>query len=166
MAVVGRSFGRATGSVTRRLDRLGDRTFALLISIPALLMVAIFVLPPILAVFGLSLFRIELARRTTTRPFVGLFNFVTRLPLDDIVLEAIPRTLGFAAAVTIVTIPLALLTALILNRTVPRLRAVPDGRDARPGPSRPWSAGVIWRFIFDTHSGHHQRHPHRTGAHP
>jgi len=151
MAVVGRSLGRASGSVTRRLDRLGDRSFALLISIPALLMVAIFVLPPTLAAFGLSLFRIELQKDDNT-PFVGLFNFITRLPLDDIALDAIPRTLGFAAAVTIVTIPMALLTALILNRTFRGsglfLMAV----------LTPWAVasvvtGVIWRFIFDTHQG-------------
>lgn len=151
MTVVGRTMGRATGSVTRRLDRLGDRSFALLISVPALLMVAIFVLPPVLAAFGLSLFRIELQKDDNT-PFVGLFNFVTRLPLDDIALQAIPRTLGFAAAVTVVTIPLALVTALILNRAFRGsglfLMAV----------LTPWAVasvvtGMIWRFIFDTHQG-------------
>jgi len=148
---VGQSVGRASGVVTRRLDRLGDRSFALLISVPALLMVAVFVLPPVLAAFGLSLFRIELQKDDNT-PFVGLFNFVTRLPIDDIALQAIPRTLGFAAAVTIVTIPLALLTALILNRAFRGsglfLMAV----------LTPWAVasvvtGVIWRFIFDTHQG-------------
>ncbi len=151
MAVVGSTLGRATGSVTRRLDRLGDRTFALLISVPALLLVAIFVLPPILAVFGLSLFRIELGKDDNT-PFVGLFNYLTRLPIDDVVLQTIPRTLGFAAAVTAITLPLAFLTALILNRTFRGsglfLMAV----------MTPWAVasvvtGVIWRFIFDTHSG-------------
>ncbi len=74
------------------------------------------------------------------------------LPIDDVVLASIPRTLGFAAAVTIVTIPLALLTALILNRPFRGsgifLMAV----------MMPWAvasvvAGVFWRFIFDTHFG-------------
>ncbi len=151
MAVVGSTLGRATGSVTRRLDRLGDRTFSLLISVPALLLVGIFVLPPILAVFGLSLFRIELGKDDNT-PFVGLFNYLTRLPIDSVVLDTIPRTLGFAAAVTAITLPLAFLTALILNRTFRGsglfLMAV----------MIPWAVasvvtGVIWRFIFDTHSG-------------
>lgn len=77
-------------------------------------------LPPILAVFGLSFFRIELAKDTLT-PFVGLRNFVEACSIDDVVLQSIPRTLGFAAIMTAVTIPLALLTALILNRPVPQL---------------------------------------------
>lgn len=151
MAVIGTPRRSVSGSLTRRLDRLSERRFALLVSIPALLLVAIFVLPPILAVFGLSFFRIELAKDTLT-PFVGLRNFLERLPIDDVVLQSIPRTLGFAAIVTAVTIPLALLTALILNRPFRGsgmfLMAV----------MLPWAvasvvAGVFWRFIFDTHFG-------------
>ncbi len=151
MAVGQQGSGHRSGVLTRRLDRLGDKSFALLISVPALLLVAVFVLPPVMAVFGLSFFRIELAKDDHT-PFVGLFNYVTRLPIDDVVLATIPRTLGFAAAVTLLTIPLALLTALILNRAFRGsglfLMAV----------MMPWAvasvvAGVFWRFIFDTHFG-------------
>ncbi|HVA85626.1 MAG TPA: hypothetical protein VNF73_04810 [Candidatus Saccharimonadales bacterium] len=105
------AFGRAS----RRLDRLSERTFALVVSIPSLLLVALVVLPPTIAVFALSLFRIELAKDNRT-PFVGLANFFTRLPADDVVIAAIPRTLLFAAGITLVTVPLALVTALALNR--------------------------------------------------
>ena len=56
---------RVTGGViaraAARVDRLSDRWFAWLCLFPALLLVAVLVLPPILAVFGLSFFRIELA---------------------------------------------------------------------------------------------------------
>lgn len=151
MAVAPTARRSVSGSLTRRLDRLSERRFAILVSVPALLLVAIFVLPPVLAVFGLSFFRIELAKDDLT-PFVGLRNYLERLPIDDVVLASIPRTLGFAAAVTIVTIPLALLTALILNRPFRGsgvfLMAV----------MLPWAvasvvAGVFWRFIFDTHFG-------------
>ena len=58
MAVVGTPRRSISGTLTRRLDRLSERKFAILVSVPALLLVAIFVLPPILAVFGLSFFRI------------------------------------------------------------------------------------------------------------
>ncbi len=151
MSMVGSVVGRAGGSITRRLDRLSDRRFALLVSIPALLLVAAFVLPPILAVFGLSFFRVELAKDDLT-PFVGLRNYLERLPIDEVVLATIPRTLLFAAAVTIVTIPLALVTALVLNR---RFRG--SGLFLM-AVLTPWAvasvvAGVFWRFIFDTHFG-------------
>lgn len=149
--MVGTALGRAGGTITSRLDRLSDRRFALLVSVPALLLVAAFVLPPILAVFGLSFFRVELGKDDLT-PFVGLRNYVERLPIDEVVLQTIPRTLLFAAAVTIVTIPLALVTALVLNR---RFRG--SGLFLM-AVLTPWAvasvvAGVFWRFIFDTHFG-------------
>src|SRR5262245_10940440 len=115
MAESAKGWARPSVGISRRLDRLSDRSFALIVSIPSLLLVALVVLPPILAVFGLSMFRIELIKDDRT-PFVGLNNFTIRLPADDVVLAAIPRTLIFAAAVTAVTLPLALITALVLNK--------------------------------------------------
>lgn len=151
MAVGGAALSRGAGRVSRRLDRLSDRGFALLVSVPGLILVALVVLPPTLSVFGLSLFRIELAKDDLT-PFVGLRNYLERLPADREVLDAIPRTIFFAAITTAVTLPLALITALVLNRGF---------RGAGVffmGLLMPWAisavvAGIFWRFIFDTHFG-------------
>jgi ABC-type sugar transport system permease subunit len=151
MAVGGAAVSRGAGRVSRRLDRLSDRGFALLVSVPGLILVALVVLPPTLSVFGLSLFRIELAKDDLT-PFVGLRNYLDRLPADREVLEAIPRTIFFAAITTAVTLPLALVTALVLNRGF---------RGAGlffMALLMPWAisaivAGIFWRYIFDTHFG-------------
>src|SRR5688500_312520 len=115
MAVGGAALSRGAGVVSRRLDRLGERGFALLVSVPSLLLLALIVLPPTLAVFGLSTFRIELGKDDIIRN-VGLSNYLVRLPADRDVLDAIPRTLLFAALSTAATLPLALMTALALNR--------------------------------------------------
>ncbi len=151
MALGTASISRGAGRVSRRLDRLSERSFALLVSIPSLLLIALVVLPPTLAVFGLSLFRIELAKDDAV-PFVGLNNYIVRLPADKEVLEAIPRTLFFAALSTAVTLPLALVTALVLNRA---FRGVSIFFMA---VLMPWAiasvvAGIFWRFIFDTQFG-------------
>ncbi len=151
MALTGAAISRGAGRVSRRLDRLTERRFALLVSVPGLLLVGLIVLPPTLAVFGLSLFRIELAKDDLT-PFVGLRNYLERLPIDDEVLAAIPRTLFFAALSTAVTLPLALITALVLNRG---FRGVSIFFMAL---LLPWAvasivAGIFWRFIFDTNHG-------------
>ena len=151
MAVAGASLSRGAGRVSRRLDRLSEHRFALLVSIPGLILVALIVLPPTLAVFGMSLFRIELGKDDLT-PFVGLNNYVTRLPLDDEVVAAIPRTLLFAALSTAITLPLALVTALVLNRG---FRGVSIFFMAL---LLPWAvasivAGIFWRAIFDTNHG-------------
>ena len=151
MAVAGAALSRGAGRVSRRLDRLTERRFALLVSVPGLVLVGLIVLPPTLAVFGLSLFRIELAKDDLT-PFVGLRNYLVRLPGDSEVLAAIPRTLFFAAMSTAITLPLALVTALALNRG---FRGVSIFFMAL---LMPWAvasvvAGIFWRFIFDTNHG-------------
>lgn len=151
MAIATAAISRGAGRVSRRLDRLSERRFALLVSIPGLILVALIVLPPTLAVFGLSLFRIELAKDDLV-PFVGLRNYLTRLPADGEVLAAIPRTLFFAAMSTAITLPLALVTALVLNRG---FRGVSVFFMAL---LMPWAvasvvAGIFWRFIFDTNFG-------------
>ena len=151
MAIAGAALSRGAGRISRRFDRLSERRFALLVSVPGLILVGLIVLPPTLAVFGLSLFRIELAKDDLT-PFVGLRNYLVRLPEDAEVLAAIPRTLFFAAMSTAVTLPLALVTALVLNRG---FRGVSIFFMAL---LMPWAvasivAGIFWRFIFDTHFG-------------
>jgi multiple sugar transport system permease protein len=151
MAAATVSLSRGAGRLSRRLDRLSERKFALLVSIPGLLLLAAIVLPPTLAVFGLSTFRIELGKDDVIRN-IGLNNYLVRLPADREVLEAIPRTLIFAALSTAVTLPLALVTALVINRG---FRG--DGIFFM-AVLLPWAiasvvAGVFWRFIFDTHFG-------------
>ena len=151
MAVAGASLSRGAGRVSRRLDRLSERRFALLVSIPGLILVALIVLPPTLAVFGMSLFRIELGKDDLV-PFIGLRNYLVRLPADSEVLAAIPRTLFFAALSTAITLPLALVTALVLNRG---FRGVSIFFMAL---LLPWAvasivAGIFWRAIFDTNHG-------------
>ena len=145
------TLSRGAGRISRRLDHLSERKFALLVSIPGLFLLAVIVLPPTLAVFGFSLFRIELAKDDIIR-FVGLNNYLVRLPADQEILDAIPRTLLFAGLSTLVTLPLALVTALVLNR---RFRG--DGLFFM-AVLLPWAvasvvAGIFWREIFDTHHG-------------
>jgi multiple sugar transport system permease protein len=151
MTVAGAALSRGAGRVSRRLDRLSEHRFALLVSIPGLILVALIVLPPTLAVFGMSLFRIELGKDDLV-PFIGLRNYLVRLPADKEVVDAIPRTLVFAALSTAITLPLALVTALVLNRG---FRGVSIFFMAL---LLPWAvasivAGIFWRSIFDTNHG-------------
>src|SRR5438309_10415089 len=92
MAAGAATIGRGAGRISRRLDRLSERKFALLVSIPGLILLAAIVAPPILSVFGLSLFRIALAEDDIVR-FVGPASYLTRLPADHEILDAIPRSI-------------------------------------------------------------------------
>ena len=151
MAVSGATLSRGAGRISRRLDRLSERKFALLVSIPGLVLLGLIVLPPILTVFGLSLFRIELAKDVFVR-CVGLNNYPVRLPIDKEILDAIPRTLILAGLTTAVTLPLALVTALVLNRGF-RGSGLFFMAVLLPWAIASVVAGIFWRVIFDTHFG-------------
>lgn len=145
------TISRGAGSLSRRLDRLSERKFALLVSIPGLVLLGGIVLPPVLTVFGLSLFRIELAKDENVR-FVGLFNYLTRMPIDKEITDAIPRTVILAGLTTAVTLPLALVTALVLNRGF-RGSGLFFMAVLLPWAIASVVAGIFWRVIFDTHFG-------------
>ena len=164
MAVTGATISRGAGRVSRRLDRLSERKFALLVSIPGLVLLAVIVLPPILTVFGLSLFRIELAKDEIVR-FVGLTNYTVRMPADKEITDAIPRTLILATLTTAVTLPLALRNGARPQSRIPRLRPLLHGRaDAvgdRVGGGRDLLARDLRHPLRDR-----QRHPGRPRDHP
>ena len=84
-------------SLDQWLDRLSKDRFAIVVLAPGLLLIGAVVLPPILAAFGMSLFRIELLRDDLT-PFVGFRNYLVRLPQDAEFLGTLPLTLGFAGS--------------------------------------------------------------------
>lgn len=131
--------------ISRRIDRLSDRRFALLLFIPSAVLIAIFVLPPILAVLGMSAWRIELIRPGPTM-FVGINN-IGRMGADPDLLSAIPRTTIFALAATALSLPLALAAALLLNRSN-RSIAILGVALLLPWAIAPIVTGFFWRFIF------------------
>jgi ABC-type sugar transport system permease subunit len=118
--------------------------------IPAGLLVALVALPPIGAVFGMSLFRIELLRDGPSR-FVGLRNF--QLMADDSnFVASIPRTMLFALGATALTVPLALATAMLLHKAK-RSSAFLAVTLLLPWAIAPIVTGFFWRFMFQPSFG-------------
>lgn len=138
--------GSARRSVSARLDRLSEARFGLLMFLPAALLAGIFVVPPILAVFGMSTFRIELLRPGPTS-FLGLGNFTARMPNDQNFIDSIPRTILFAAGTTVITVPLAVMAALVMNRRW-RLGNLIGIALLLPWAIAPVVTGFYWRFMF------------------
>lgn len=83
--------------------------------------------------------------------FVGLKNY-TRLFADPHYIDAIGRTLFFAAAVTVLSMGLALLFAVAVNRLV-RLGSVYSTFLMWPYAVSAVVAGILWWFIFNSVSG-------------
>jgi multiple sugar transport system permease protein len=91
---------------------LSDRRMALLLVLPAALLLAVFSIYPFLQAAGDSLFRIPLATRQST--FVGLANY-TQVVQDAQVRQAFLRTIGWTISNIVVQTVLGLLIALLLN---------------------------------------------------
>lgn len=136
--------------LSRRIDYLSERKFSALMFIPAGLLVGLVAIPPIAAVFGMSLFRIELLRDGVNR-YIG-FDNISRMAMDSDFTAAIPRTVLFALGTTVLTIPLALATAMLMNR-VKRYSAVLAVALLLPWAIAPIVTGFFWRFMFQPSFG-------------
>lgn len=134
-----------------RVDRMSDHAFGYLGFLPGAVLLAIFVLPPILAVFGMATLRIELLKDDTIR-FVGLDNFLVRMPRDTSFLEAVPRTLVLAGGVVALTVPLALACAMLLDRAF-RFSTLVGIAVLLPWAVAPIVTGLYWKFIFHSQYG-------------
>jgi multiple sugar transport system permease protein len=138
-------------SATRWLDRLPDGRFALVVSAPGLLLVGAFVLPPILAAFGMSFFRIELLR-DDFMPFVGFRNYAVRLPADTEFLATLPLTVGFAILTSALAVPLALMTAVLIHGRA-RFSGLLAVVLLLPWAVAPIADGILWRLMFEPRTG-------------
>jgi multiple sugar transport system permease protein len=134
------------GGLSSRLDRLSEARFGLLMFLPAAILVGLFVIPPILSVFVMAVFRIELLRPGPSI-FVGANNFTIRMPADSNFLRAIPRTIAFAAGATVLAVPLSVLAALIMNRKW-RFGTLIGVAFLLPWAIAPVVTGFYWRFMF------------------
>ena len=151
MSALGATVGSAASRLTGRIDRLSDRSFGYLSFLPGAILLGLFVLPPILAVLGMSFLRIELLKDDEIR-FVGLDNYLVRLPRDTAFLDAIPRTVLLAAGVVALTVPLALACAVLLNKAF-RFSTLVGIAVLLPWAVAPVVTGLYWKFIFNSQFG-------------
>lgn len=134
-------------SLLGRLDRLAEGRFAAVMAAPGLLVVLLIIGPPVLAVVAFSVFRIELAG-PGTEPFVGLRNYVVRLPADAEFLGTLPFTVAFAAITTAVAVPVAL-GAAFLVQSRRRFAGALALLLILPWAVAPIGDGLLWRLLFD-----------------
>jgi multiple sugar transport system permease protein len=147
---VAQGLGSLPGRVAGRLDRLSDRKFAFLTFLPGGILVGLVLIPPIVSVLVVSFFRIELLKDDRIF-FVGLRNYF-RLFEDSAFLDSVPRTVIFALGTTLLTVPLALATALVLNRSF-RGATLLGVALLLPWAVAPVVTGLYWKFIFQSQFG-------------
>ncbi len=143
--------GSVVARLNRRIDRLSDRNYAFLSFLPGGVLMAIFVIPPLITVLVMSFMRIELLR-DGYQGFNGLLNYTSRLPSDEDFVAAVPRTIRLALGVVAMTVPLALICALVMNRRW-RFSWIIGLAVLLPWAVAPVVTGMIWKFIFNSEFG-------------
>ena len=133
--------------VRRTAPRLLDREGVLggLLVLPALVVVVLFLVLPIVLAFAMAFMRIDLTR-SPDWTFFGLGNFL-QIPRDPVLFETVPRTLYFAFLSTAVTLVAGVALALFLNepfRGQRSLRIIA----LLPWAVAPIATGVTWKLIF------------------
>src|SRR5512133_2928359 len=149
MAVAGKPVTAAPVAARRRMSsrRRGDLLFAWALIVPALVMLCVFMIYPILYSFNMSFRRWYLASATGNGVWVGLANYQAMLN-DTYFQQAIVHTLVFVVASVALACVIGMLLALALNREF-------VGRGFfRGAVLLPWMmpgviVGVIWMWIFN-----------------
>jgi ABC-type sugar transport system permease subunit len=126
-----------------------EARLAWLLMTPALAVLAIMAVGPLLATVWESLFHHDLRLPWLGRPFAGIDNYV-EAAVDPRFHLALAHTVGFAVASVALELAFGLLLALALDSMV-RLRGL-----ARVVILLPWAlptvvAALVWRFIFERH---------------
>jgi len=139
------------GGINRRIDRMSDNRFAAFSFLPGGVLLALVVVPPIVAVFVMSFMRIELLK-DGPMGFNGLNNYIVRLAGDTEFWAAVPRTIALGFGVVILTIPLALACAMLMNRRS-RFNWLIGIAVLTPWAVAPVVTGLYWKFIFNSQYG-------------
>ncbi len=128
-----------------------DRRLGWALILPALVVLSIFAVYPVLDTIWLSLHHVILTMPGLGKKFVGLANY-RELASDPSVLSSCLITVTFVIVSTMLEILLGLVIALAINRAFPGRGAV------RAAVLIPWAlptvvASQMWRFIFNDQYG-------------
>ncbi len=144
-----RSRSQHTG-LLRRVFALIDRRLALILPAPAVIVIALLMGYPFVYTLMLSVQRVDV---TLTRfSFVGAANLVKVLLEDDRFRNAVWVTLYFSVASLLLELALAMIMALVLNRTFRGLSVIRT-LFLLPLVATPTATSVIWLIMMEPSIG-------------
>ncbi|MCS7241196.1 MAG: sugar ABC transporter permease [Candidatus Caldatribacterium sp.] len=128
-----------------------ETLFALLLILPAFAFIGIIIFYPMVLSFRLSLFQVDLTRKGTGTPFVGLANYID-IFTSNYFWSSIGRTTYFTVVSIAIEMVLGLFVALLLNEKF-------WGRGIlRSLLLLPWALpitvdAIMWKWIFNANYG-------------
>jgi multiple sugar transport system permease protein len=142
---------RVSRRARNRAPLRGDAVLGLLFVLPAVVLIAVFVLYPVVVGANMSLHSVQYSVNGPDEKFVGVRNYTQVLKSHE-TLSATLHTLGYWAVTLIVGIGIGLASALALNRRF-RGRGVLLAVLILPWALPPVVAGLLWSRIFDPSTG-------------
>ncbi len=141
---------RGGGSTAPRRSRAGrhERRAGLAMAAPAIVLLLLFLVVPVLLAFGLSVTNARLISPNPPR-FTGLDNVVRAFTADPVFLRSMLNTFVFAAAVVPVQAGLGLLLAVLVNQ---RIRGVTAFRIIYfiPVVTSIVVVSILWKFLYQS----------------
>ena len=121
---------------------------------PALILMAIFIVIPVVASFVISLtdFDIFALADWSNAEFIGFENFV-RLFQDELFWKALKNTLYFVAVGMPLAVILALTLALLLNSPLNRAKSLFRVGYYLPSITETVAIAVVWRWVLNSRYG-------------
>lgn len=145
IASPGRTGGRASPVAGERYDREEVWTAALFLA-PALCLLGVFVIYPIVAAGWISL--IDWHGFDPVRPFIGLGNYI-RMANDPDVWNALLVTVLYAAGVCVLSVVTGLAVALLLDAPIRGL-GIYRSIYFLPAITSSVAAAIVWRYMLDS----------------
>lgn len=137
-------------SVWRKYNRQGDMTAAMLSLAPAVIVFGIFNIFPLIYTIYLSL--LDWDGLSIQKLFVGLENY-RELLASELLWNSIKVTVYYTTGIIILSIPLALLVAFLLNSGV-RAQAFYRTLYFLPVVTATVAVAVVWKIMLDPGSGY------------
>lgn len=137
----------ATRALSRKRTHRRDEVIAWLMSSPALILLLLFMVVPILLTFGLSFTNARLISPNPPR-FVGLDNFIRAFTDDPTFIKSLINTAIFAAVVVPVQSGIALVLAILVNQKV---KGVTAFRTVifMPVVTSMVVVSILWSFFYE-----------------
>ena len=137
----------ATRALSRKRTHRRDEVIAWLMSSPALILLLLFMVVPILLTFGLSFTNARLISPNPPR-FVGLDNFIRAFTDDPTFIKSLINTAIFAAVVVPVQSGIALVLAILVNQKVKGVTAFRT-MIFMPVVTSMVVVSILWSFFYE-----------------
>ncbi len=129
-----------------RTERMSDMLYSWLLIVPAMILILIFAIIPLVYAINVSFRFADLTSPRGVAEYVGLANFHFALQ-DEFFWSSVQRTLTFAVFAVVIEMILGVALAFLLNGQR-WFKGIARGLFILPLAVSPYAVGLIWRYMY------------------